>query len=61
MLSLQQAAEYLGVDERSVRRYISTGAIRARRLPNGRLIRIALADLDAALKPIPVGGDQDDD
>jgi excisionase family DNA binding protein len=57
LVSQQDAAEYLGVTERTIRNYVSRGELRAYRL-SGRLVRINLGDLDAMLRPIPtVGGD----
>ena len=54
-LSQQEAADYLGVTDRSIRNYIRTGAIQGRRLPGSRLIRIDRLELDRALKPVPSG------
>lgn len=56
-VSQQQAAEYLGVTDRTVRNYISRGVLPGRRVRGSRLVRIDRADLDAMLRPIPtVGG-----
>lgn len=52
-LSQAEAAEYLGVTDRSVRNYISRGLLPARRVRGSRLIRIDRGDLDELLKPIP--------
>jgi excisionase family DNA binding protein len=52
-LSQQEAAEYFGVTDRTIRAYIARGAITARRLPGSRLIRIDRHELDAALRPVP--------
>jgi excisionase family DNA binding protein len=49
--SLVDAAEYLGVNERTIRRHISAGDLPAYRL--GRLVRVDLDELDQALKPVP--------
>jgi excisionase family DNA binding protein len=54
-LSQQEAAEYIGVTDRSIRNYIRTGAIKGRRLPGSRLIRIDRLELDKALRPVPSG------
>lgn len=51
LVSLAEAADYLRCNERTVRRHIATGELTAYRL--GRLIRIDLDELDAAMKPIP--------
>lgn len=58
-LSQQEAAEYLGVTDRTIRTYIARGALPACRIRGSRAIRIAQADLDALLQPIPAvdGGD----
>lgn len=50
MLSVQQVAAELGVQDAVVRNMIATGELRAVRV--GRLIRIDPADLDAALSPV---------
>ena len=51
-VSLDEAAEYLGVTPRSIRRYIAEG-----RLPGYRLgkkqIRVRTSDVEALLTPIP--------
>lgn len=52
-LNQREAAEYLGVTTRTIRTYIRSGAIPARRLPGGRGIRIDRGELDAALAAIP--------
>ena len=54
-LSQQEAADYIGVTNRTIRNYIRTGAIKGRRLPGSRLIRIDRHELDAALRPVPSG------
>lgn len=55
-LSQREAAEYLGVTDRSIREYIARGVLPARRIKSGRNIRIDVADLDKLLEPIPAGG-----
>lgn len=50
--SQQEAAEYLGVTDRTIRNMIACGELPARRL-RSRIIRIDVADLDKALRPIP--------
>jgi len=54
-LSQQEAAEYLGVTDRTVRNYITSGALKARRMRGSRLVRIDRLEIDKALKPIPSG------
>lgn len=59
--SLSEAAEYIGVTDRTIRNYIARGELPAHRVRGSRLIRINQADLDALLRPIPsakVGGGQ---
>lgn len=51
--SQKEAAEYLGVTDRTVRNYIARGLIPAHRVKGSRLIRIEQADLDALMRPIP--------
>lgn len=57
-LSQQEAGEYLGVTDRTIRAYIRSGAIKARRMRGSRLVRIDRQEIDKALRPIPsAGGD----
>jgi len=51
-LSLADAADYYGCSIRTLRRYISSGDLRAQRVGK-RLIRIDRADLDALAQQIP--------
>ena len=50
-LDLRRAAEYVGVNERTLRNYIAAGALAASRL-GPRQIRIKRDDLDALMRPI---------
>ena len=53
---LAGASEYLDCSPRTVRRMIAIGVLPAYRV-GGRLLRVRLADLDAATRRIPtVGG-----
>lgn len=52
LLSVEQAAEYLGVNPLTVRRRIACGQIPGYRL-GPRLIRIKREDLEALLQRIP--------
>lgn len=55
-LSQAEAAEYIGVTDRTIRNYIRTGALTGRRLPGSRLIRLDRQELDSALRPVPSAG-----
>ena len=55
-LSQQQAADYLGVTDRTVRNYIARGDLKGHRAKGSRIIRIHRDDLDAFLRPIPTNG-----
>lgn len=55
-LSQSEAAEYLGVADRTIRSYIARGVLRGHRVRGSRLVRIDRADLDALLQPIPTTG-----
>ncbi|AZS06826.1 helix-turn-helix DNA binding protein [Mycobacterium phage Raela] len=44
-LSIAEAAEYLGVNPRTVRRYMRLGRLEASRVSN-KVVRIRLADID---------------
>ena len=50
LVSIQQAAEYLGVCPRTIRRYIAESRLSAYRA-GPRLIRVDQADLDSMLSP----------
>lgn len=52
-LSMAQASERLGVTERTLRAYISRGALTAHRVRGSRLIRIDIVELDGLMRPIP--------
>lgn len=52
-----EAADYLGVTDRTLRNYVRRGVIRAYRVRGSRLIRYDQAELDAALRPIPSAAD----
>lgn len=55
-LDLRTGAEYLGLNERTLRNYIKSGTLPAYRL-GPRQIRIKQTDLDALLHSIPAGSD----
>ena len=50
-VSLNEAADYIGVHFRTLRRMIREGQIPAHRVGN-RIIRLNLNEVDAALKPV---------
>lgn len=53
-LSLQQAAQLLGVSVDTIRRRIAAGVLPASRC-GARLIRVRAADLESVLHPIAIG------
>ena len=59
LFSVQEAAQYLGVSENTVRRYILDGRLSAYRLGNERLIRIKRQHLEKLLTPIMPGNDEE--
>lgn len=55
-VSLRQAADYLGYEsERTIRRMIAEGHLRAYRVGT-KTVRIKVSDLDKAMQPIPAAG-----
>ena len=52
LVTLDAAADYLSVDKRTVRTYISQGRFNGYRIGN-RLLRVDLDEIDATLRPIP--------
>jgi excisionase family DNA binding protein len=57
-LSQQEAADYIGQTDRTIRNHIARGTLPASRIRGSRAVRIRREDLDRLLKPIPtVGGD----
>lgn len=56
LVSLNEAAEYAGCSTRTIRRIIASGGMPAYRLPGAsRMIRVDLAELEAALSPVQSG------
>lgn len=55
-LSQAEAAEYLGVTDRTIRNYIARGQLKGCRVRGSRLVRVDRAELDAMLRPIPAAG-----
>ena len=52
-LSQQEAADELGVTDRTIRNYIKRGELRGYRVRGSRLVRLDRADVDRLLTPIP--------
>ncbi len=50
LVSIAEAAEYLGVNVRSIRNMMIDGRLKAYKL-GPRIVRIRLSDIDAALEP----------
>jgi excisionase family DNA binding protein len=57
LYSPEEAAEYLGVHVQTVRAWIRSGRLRARRLAGQRALRISASDLEAVLEPLSPGED----
>jgi excisionase family DNA binding protein len=54
LVSISAAAEYLGLSEKSLRRYIASGFITGYRVGQKRLIRVDLNEVESRLlTPIP--------
>lgn len=53
-LSQAEAAEYLGITDRTVRNYIARGVLPGHRVRGSRLVRIDRNDLDALLERVVV-------
>ncbi|MBM7518247.1 helix-turn-helix domain-containing protein [Nocardioides nitrophenolicus] len=52
-ISLQEAADYLGVSASTVRRYVGLGTLPAYRIAGSKLIRVKRTDVEGLLKRIP--------
>jgi len=52
LISVNAAADRLGLDPRTIRRYISDGMLRGYRV-GSTLVRVDQADVDALVRPIP--------
>ena len=57
--SISNAAEYVDVSTKTIRRWVSAGLLTGFRAGT-RLIRVDLNELDAMLRPIPTAGGHDD-
>lgn len=54
-ISIAEAAEYLSVSTKTIRRYIATGRLTGYRT-GPRLLRVDRNELDGLLRPIPTAG-----
>jgi excisionase family DNA binding protein len=59
LISINQAADRLGVNPKTIRRLISSGRLTAYRVGN-RLVRVDLDDVDGLLREIPTAGGHND-
>lgn len=57
LYSPEEAAEYLNIHVQTVRTWIRSGRLRARRLAGQRALRITASDLQSVLEPISPGDD----
>jgi excisionase family DNA binding protein len=53
---IAEAADYIGANPRTIRRYIAAGRLTGYRV-GPRLIRVDLVELEAMLRPIPTASD----
>jgi excisionase family DNA binding protein len=58
LVAIDQAAEYVSCNPRTIRRRISDGQLTGYRM-GPRLLRVDLNELDDLLRPIPAGGGPD--
>jgi excisionase family DNA binding protein len=56
-VGITEAATYLDVTQKTIRKLIATGELPAYRLGT-HVLKIKIADLDAVLKPVPGGAAQ---
>jgi excisionase family DNA binding protein len=57
LYSPEEAAEYLNIHVQTVRAWIRSGRLRARRLAGQRALRITASDLQSVLEPVTPGED----
>ena len=55
LISINDAAAYVGLDARTIRRYIAAGRLRAYRVGD-RLIKVDQADVDKLIRPVTIAG-----
>jgi excisionase family DNA binding protein len=60
-ISVDDAAEILGVVPKTIRRYVARGKIRGYRVADEKLLRVASDDVYDLLTPIPTAGGHHDD
>lgn len=58
-LTQKEAAQRIGVTDRTIRNLIARGALKGYRVRGSRAIRIDRHELDSLLTPIPAGGGSD--
>jgi excisionase family DNA binding protein len=58
-LSQLEAADQLGVTDRTIRNYISRGWLKGYRPRGSRIVRIDSRELDSFMQPIPTADPQD--
>jgi len=59
LYSPEEVAAYLSVHVQTVRAWIRSGRLRARRLAGQRALRITAADLQSLLEPLDLDADED--
>lgn len=55
-LTQQEAADYLGVTDRTIRNLIARGDLRGYRMRGSRIIRLDRGEVEDLLQPIPTTG-----
>jgi excisionase family DNA binding protein len=54
--TLEEAAEYFGVNPRTIRNWGSSGKIKLYRLPAGRTLRVRIDEIEGAMRVVPTVG-----
>ena len=60
LYSPEEVAEYLNVHVQTVRTWIRSGRLKARRLAGQRALRVAESDIHSVLEPVDVEGEQEE-
>lgn len=55
-ITITEAAARLGVNHKTIRKHIATGALAGYRVGGTALIRLDVAEVEALLRPIPTAG-----